>query len=133
MSLPAEKLDAADAPPATGDPNPPAELPLTVIEARSGWQPLDLEELWRFRELIYFLAWRDVKVRYKQTVLGAAWAILQPTLMMAVFTLVLGRMAHVPAGDWPYPLFVYAGLLPWTFFSTAITAAGQSVVSAERL
>jgi lipopolysaccharide transport system permease protein len=133
MSLPAEKLDAPDLPPATGEANPPAELPLTVIEARSGWQPLDLEELWRFRELIYFLAWRDVKVRYKQTLLGAAWAILQPTLMMVVFTLVLGRMAHVPAGDWPYPLFVYAGLLPWTFFATAITAAGQSVVSAERL
>jgi homopolymeric O-antigen transport system permease protein len=134
MSLPAEKLDATDdVPPASGEPNPPAELPLTVIEARSGWQPLDLAELWRFRELIYFFAWRDVKVRYKQTVLGAAWAILQPTLMMAVFTLVLGRMAHVPAGDLPYPLFAYAGLLPWTFFATAITAAGQSVVYAERL
>jgi lipopolysaccharide transport system permease protein len=134
MSLPAEKLDASEAvPPAAGEPNLPAELPLTVIEARSGWRSLDLDELWRFRELIYFFAWRDVKVRYKQTALGAAWAILQPTLMMAVFTLVLGRMAHVPAGDLPYPLFAYAGLLPWTFFATAITGAGQSVVYAERL
>jgi homopolymeric O-antigen transport system permease protein len=134
MSLPAERLDAADEhAPAAGGADQPAELPLTVIEARSGWQALDLAELWRFRELIYFLAWRDVKVRYKQTLLGAAWAILQPTLMMVIFTLVLGRMAHLPAGDWPYPLFVYAGLLPWTFFATAITASGQSVVSAERL
>jgi len=133
MSLPAENL-ADDEPAAPVRPSSePAELPLTVIEARSGWQPLDLDELWRFRELIYFFAWRDVKVRYKQTVLGAAWAILQPTLMMAVFTLVLGRMAHVPAGELPYPLFAYAGLLPWTFFATAITAAGQSVVYAERL
>ena len=109
------------------------EPPLTVIEARSGWQPIDLAELWRYRELIYFLAWRDVKVRYKQTALGIAWAVLQPTLMMVVFTLVLGRLAPNSAADVPYPLFVYAGLLPWTFFATAITSAGQSVVSAERL
>lgn len=106
---------------------------LNVIEARSGWQPLDLGELWRYRELVYFLAWRDVKVRYKQTLLGAAWAILQPAMMMVVFTLVLGRFAGGAEGDAPYPLFVYAGLLPWTFFATAITSAGQSVVSAERL
>lgn len=132
MSLPAEKL--ADPPPAPDRPaSPPGGLTLNVIEARSGWQPLDLDELWRYRELIYFLAWRDVKVRYKQTLLGAAWAILQPTLMMVVFTLVLGRIAGGAAGELPYPLYVYAGLLPWTFFATAITSASQSVVSAERL
>lgn len=122
------------------DPAPPGpaqsalnEPPLTVIEARTGWQTLDLAELWRYRELLFFLAWRDVKVRYKQTALGIAWAILQPTLMMIVFTLVLGRLADASSGDIPYPLYVYAGLLPWNFFSTAITSAGQSVVSAERL
>ncbi len=110
-----------------------AEPPLTIIEARSGWQPIDFAELWHYRELLYFLAWRDVKVRYKQTALGVAWAILQPTLMMVVFTLVLGRFAGAATGDIPYPLYVYAGLLPWNFFSTAITSASQSVVSAERL
>lgn len=132
MSLPAEK--SADHSPATPSPaRPPGGLPLNVIEARSGWQPLDLGELWRYRELIYFLAWRDVKVRYKQTLLGVAWAILQPTMMMIVFTLVLGRFAGATEDAAPYPLFVYAGLLPWTFFSAAITSASQSVVSAERL
>ena len=132
MSLPAEKTTDEHSLP--GRPASPAEgLTLNVIEARTGWQPLDLGELWRYRELVYFLAWRDVKVRYKQTLLGAAWAILQPTLMMVVFTLVLGRIAGGAAGDVPYPLFVYAGLLPWTFFATAITSASQSVVSAERL
>jgi lipopolysaccharide transport system permease protein len=122
--------DAATAGPAE---TAPSERPLTVIEARTGWQALDLAELWRYRELLFFLAWRDVKVRYKQTALGVAWAILQPTLMMVVFTLVLGRLAGAASGDIPYPLYVYAGLLPWTFFASAISSAGQSVVSAERL
>lgn len=132
MSLPAEI--PADHAPATPSPKrQPGGLPLNVIESRSGWQPLDLAELWRYRELIYFLAWRDVKVRYKQTLLGVAWAILQPTMMMVVFTLVLGRFAGATERAAPYPLFVYAGLLPWTFFATAITSASQSVVSAERL
>ena len=88
---------------------------------------MNLRELWHFRELLYFLAWRDVKVRYKQTVLGAAWAILQPASMV-VFTIFFGRLAHVPSDDLPYPIFVYLGVLPWTFFSTAVTAAGNSVV-----
>ncbi|HVW39297.1 MAG TPA: ABC transporter permease, partial [Pirellulales bacterium] len=132
MSLPAEK--PADHSPASPSPaSLPGGMPLNVIEACSGWQPLDLGELWRYRELIYFLAWRDVKVRYKQTLLGVAWAVLQPTMMMIVFTLVLGRFAGATEGEAPYPLFVYAGLLPWTFFATAITSASQSVVSAERL
>jgi lipopolysaccharide transport system permease protein len=108
-------------------------LPEILIEPRRGWQALGLVELWRFRELVYFLAWRDVKVRYKQTLLGAAWAILQPTLMAVVFALVLGGIAGVPSGNVPYPLFVYAGLLPWTLFATSITQAAQSVVSSERL
>jgi lipopolysaccharide transport system permease protein len=105
----------------------------TVIEPPAGWQLVNVRELWQFRELVYFLAWRDVKVRYKQTLLGAAWAVLQPLLMMVVFTIFFARMAGVPSGDLPYPLFAYAGLLPWTFFATAITAAGNSVVGSERL
>jgi lipopolysaccharide transport system permease protein len=111
----------------------PAGPPTAVIDPPAGWQLVNVRELWRFRELVYFLAWRDVKVRYKQTALGAAWAILQPLLMMAVFTIFFSRMAGVPHGDLPYPLFAYAGLLPWTFFATAITAAGNSVVGSERM
>src|SRR5947209_7274564 len=107
--------------------------PLTVIRPPRGWRLIDVGELWRFHELIFFLIWRDVKVRYKQTLLGAAWAVLQPAMMMVVFTIFFGRLAGVPAGDLPYPLFVFAGLLPWTFFATAISAAGNSVVGSERL
>lgn len=108
-------------------------LPLLVIGPRAGWKALDLSELWKFRELLFFLTWRDVKVRYKQTLLGAAWAILQPAMMMVVFTVFLGRLAGVSSGKYPYPLFVFAGLLPWSYFSTAIANAGNSVVGAERL
>jgi lipopolysaccharide transport system permease protein len=111
----------------------PSEPPLTRILPPKGWQPVNVRELWQFRELLYFLTWRDVKVRYKQTVLGAAWAVLQPAMMMVVFTIFFARLARVPAGDMPYPLFVYMGLLPWTFFATAITNAGNSVVGSERL
>ena len=102
--------------------------PTVLIRPQQGWQLINVGELWQFRELLYFLAWRDVKVRYKQTLLGAAWAVLQPLLMMVVFTIFFGRMAGVPSGGLPYPLFAYAGLLPWTFFATAIAAAGNSVV-----
>lgn len=107
--------------------------PRTVIEPPRGWQLINVAELWQFRELLLFLVWRDLKVRYKQTLLGAAWAVLQPAMLMVVFTVFFARMARLPAGDLPYPLFVYAGLLPWTFFSTAIAQAAQSVVSSERL
>ncbi len=110
-----------------------ARLPINVFEARSGWQLLDLSELWRYRELLFFLAWRDVKVRYKQTALGAAWAILQPLLTMVVFSIFFRRMAGVSSGDLPYPLFAFAGLLPWTFFSNSVSTAGLSVVGSERL
>src|SRR5262245_17855145 len=107
--------------------------PRTVIEPPHGWQLVDLRELWRYRELVFFLCWRDVKVRYKQTALGAAWAILQPAMLMAVFTIFFGRLAGLPSGDVPYPLFVLAGLLPWTFFSTALTNGATSVIGSERL
>jgi lipopolysaccharide transport system permease protein len=111
----------------------PASLPVTIILPPSGWQLINVRELWKFRELLGFLIWRDVKVRYKQTLLGAAWAVLQPAMMMVVFTVFFSRMAKVPAGDLPYPLFVYAGLLPWTFFATSIANGANSVVGSERL
>lgn len=106
---------------------------VTVIEPARGWQLINLRELWNARELLGFLTWRDVKIRYKQTVLGAAWALLQPALMMVVFTIFFGRLARVYDGPWPYPLFAYAGLLPWTFFATALAQGGNSVVGSERL
>lgn len=112
---------------------PTHEPPVTVIMRRPGWQVVDLGELWRYRELLYFLTWRDVKVRYKQTVLGAAWVILQPLATMVVFSLFLGRVAAEASSDIPYPLFVLAGLVPWTFFSNAISSAGQSVVGNQNL
>src|SRR6202044_1784167 len=108
-------------------------LPLTIIERKPGWHFIDLGELWRFRELLFILVWRDVKVRYKQTVLGAAWAVLQPLATMIVFTVVLGRIAAAPNAAVPYSLFVFAGLLPWLFFSSALNAAGQSIVGNQNL
>ena len=111
----------------------PTSLALTVIEPRPGWQVVDLGELWRTRELLFFLTWRDVKVRYKQTVLGAAWAILQPLATMLVFSLFFGRVAANPSSAVPYSLFVLAGLVPWMFFSNAIASAGQSVVGSQNL
>jgi lipopolysaccharide transport system permease protein len=112
-----------------------AEVPLLVIEPTPGWQALNLRELWRYRELLYFLTWRDVKIRYKQTALGAAWAVLQPVMTMIVFTIFFGRLAGLNkrTGDLPYPLFVYAGLLPWAFFTNSITNAGASVVNSQNL
>ena len=108
-------------------------LPVTRIVATSGWQPINVAELWKFRELLFFLTWRDVKVRYKQTVLGLAWAVLQPLMMMVIFAIVFGRMVGVDTGDIPYKPFSYLGLVPWTFFATAIANAGNSVVGSERL
>jgi homopolymeric O-antigen transport system permease protein len=105
----------------------------TVIEPAPGWQLINIGELWRYRELLFFLAWRDVKVRYKQTVLGAAWAVLQPAMMMVVFVIFFGRLAGLPTGGVPAPLFYLSGLLPWFLFSTAVTSASNSVVTSERL
>src|SRR5579871_5048910 len=103
------------------------------IEPKPGWVSLQLGEVWRFRELLYFMAWRDVKVRYKQTLLGAAWAILQPLLTMLVFSLFFGRLARVPSDGIPYPAFSLAGLVPWTFFATALTQASNSLVGSANL
>lgn len=109
------------------------EPSVRVIEVRSGWIPFDWKELWGFRELLYFLTWRDIKVRYKQTVLGAAWAILQPLMTMVVFTIFFGRLAKMPSDGIPYPVFAYAGLLPWTFFANSVSHAGQSLVNQQHL
>ena len=110
-----------------------ADLPWTVIEARPGWRLIDLDELWRFRELLGFLIWRDVKVRYKQTVLGATWAVLQPLAQMAVFSVFFGRMVELPTEGVPYPLFAFAGLLAWNFFGSSIGNAGNSMVGNQGL
>jgi lipopolysaccharide transport system permease protein len=107
--------------------------PHTRIRSDHGWARVDLRELWAYRELLYILMWRDIKVRYKQTVLGAAWAILQPLAAMLIFTLVLGKLAHVPSNGIPYPVFAYSGLLLWQFFSKALTEASLSLVVNERV
>ena len=127
MSSTLERLREEDIPPAAdAAPAPGDDLPLTVIERQPGWRLVNLREMWRYRELLYFLTWRDVKVRYKQTVLGAAWAVLQPLATMVVFTLFLGRLPALADGEWPYPLFVFTGLLPWTFFAAAMGSASNS-------
>jgi lipopolysaccharide transport system permease protein len=132
-----ETLRQQDAPvveqPAGTEPALQDDLPVTVIERRSDWQIADLSELWRYRELLFFLTWRDVKVRYKQTVLGAAWAVLQPLATMAVFAVFLGRMAGVAKEINHYPLFVFAGMLPWSFFQNAVASASNSVVGNQNL
>ena len=107
--------------------------PLLVLRAQRGWRPLGLRELWQARELIYFLAWRDLKVRYKQTVLGATWAILQPVAGMVVFSVIFGRLVGVPSDDVPYPVFSLAALVPWTFFSNGVTQAANSLVGSRSL
>ncbi len=110
----------------------PAE-PLVVIQPSKKWNLLSLKDIWAYRELLFFLTWRDVKVRYKQTALGAAWAILQPLFMMVIFTIFFGRLAGVGSSGIPYPLFALAGLVPWTFFANAITASGNSLVGSAHL
>ena len=99
------------------------------IEPPRRWEILNLRELWSYRELLFFLTWRDVKVRYKQTAIGAAWAVLQPLLTMLVFAVVFGALIRVPSDGLPYPVFAYVALLPWTFFATALTRAGGSLVT----
>lgn len=106
---------------------------LSIIEPKTGWVAIDLKEIWKYRELLYFLTKRDIKVRYKQTVLGGLWAIIQPLLTMIVFTLFFGKLAKIPSDGIPYPIFVYAGLLPWTYFANALGASGNSLVGSQNL
>ncbi len=106
---------------------------VTIIEPQSGWIPIDFKEIWKYRELFYFLTKRDIKVRYKQTVLGGLWAIIQPFFTMIVFSIFFGRLAKLPSDGIPYPIFVYAGLLPWTYFANALTQSGNSLVGNANL
>jgi lipopolysaccharide transport system permease protein len=115
-------------------PDPRADArPTVLIEPPRGWAPLGLHELWAYRELLYFLTWRDVKIRYKQTVLGASWAVIQPFFTMVVFSLFFGRLASVPSDGVPYPLFTFAALVPWTFFANGLTQSASSVVGSQHL
>jgi len=104
-----------------------------VIAPSHGWVPLNLRETWRYRELLYFLSWRDIKVRYKQTVIGAAWAIIQPFMTMVVFSLFFGQLAHIPSDGVPYPIFSYAALVPWQFFAGGLSASSNSLVGSTYL
>jgi lipopolysaccharide transport system permease protein len=106
----------------------PQVLPVLRIEPSKGWVSLKFHELWQYRELLYFLTWRDIKVRYKQTALGAAWAIIQPVFTMLVFSLFFGRLARVPSDGIPYPIFSYAALVPWTFFANGLSHSSDSLV-----
>lgn len=103
------------------------------IKPRGAWASLPLRDLWAYRELLYFLVWRDIKVRYKQTALGAAWAILQPVLTMAIFSVLFGKLAGIQSDNIPYPLFAFCGLLPWTFINTAINSSSNSLVNNTNL
>lgn len=107
--------------------------PRTVIQPTKGWIKIDFRELWRYRELFYFLVWRDIKVRYKQSLLGAAWAILQPFLTMVIFTVFFGNWAGIPTDDVAKPVFYFAGILPWQLFQSGVSKAGTSLVASRNL
>lgn len=111
----------------------PAPLVTTVIEPSRGWVPLKPGELWEYREVLYFLVWRDIKVRYRQTLIGAAWAIIQPIMTMVVFTVFFGRLAKMPSDGVPYPLFSLAALVPWAFFANGLTQSANSLIHSGHL
>lgn len=108
-------------------------MPMSVYEPTRGWLSLRLHEIWQYRELLYFLTWRDIKIRYKQTALGVAWAVLQPLLTMVIFSVIFGQLANLPSDGIPYPVFSYAALLPWGLFAGALQRAGTSLVSNSNL
>jgi lipopolysaccharide transport system permease protein len=110
-----------------------SELPVLMIRPRKGIVSINLREIWNYRELLYFLVWRDIKVRYKQTALGAAWAVLQPLMTMLVFSVFFGRLAKVPSDGIPYPVFAYTALLPWQLFAFALTESSNSLVGNQNL
>jgi homopolymeric O-antigen transport system permease protein len=112
---------------------PESELPIVRIEPSGAWVPLNLGELWGYRELLYFLMWRDIKVRYKQTVLGVAWAIVQPLLTMVIFSVFFGRLARMPSDGIPYPIFAYTALVPWSLFAYSLSQGSNSLVSGANL
>jgi lipopolysaccharide transport system permease protein len=104
------------------------ESPRIRLQPSEGWRKLNLKEVWQYRELLYFLSWRDVKIRYKQTILGVLWAIVQPLLTMMVFSLFFGKLGKIPSDGIPYPIFAYAALVPWTFFANGLTQSSNSLV-----
>jgi lipopolysaccharide transport system permease protein len=110
-----------------------SRTPMIVIGRRHGWRDLGLREFWAYRELLYFFIWRDLKVRYKQTAFGALWAIIQPLLLMVVFTLFLGRIKGIAPSGVPYAIFAFSGLVPWTLFSSSLSGSAGSLVSASNL
>src|SRR5277367_585708 len=118
---------------ATADSPLLAEVPVLRITPPSRWWVLPFDELWAYRGLLYFFVWRDIKIRYKQTAIGAAWAVLQPLLTMLVFTLFFGRLAHIPSGGLLYPIFYYSALLPWMYFAAALQNATSTIVENQRL
>lgn len=130
--MPAPGRHSTHAPPGSAPP-PASATKLTIVDPSSGWAALRLGELWAYRELLFFLVWRDVKVRYKQTALGVAWAVLQPLLTMFVFSLFFGRLARMASDGLPYPVFNLAGLVPWTFFAFGLNEAATSVVGSRQL
>jgi lipopolysaccharide transport system permease protein len=111
----------------------PAQNGSVLIRPISGWAPINLRDLWEYRELLYFLTWRDIKVRYKQTALGMAWVVLQPVLLMLIFTMFFGRLVELPSDGVPYPLFTYTALLPWQLFSRALNEGSMSLIAQERV
>jgi homopolymeric O-antigen transport system permease protein len=108
-------------------------LPITIIKPSNGFSPEKLIQLWEYRELLYFFIWRNIKVRYKQTIIGATWAIIQPLLAMIVFTIFFGRLAQIPSDDIPYPIFSYAALVPWLFFANGLSSCSESMVGSADL
>lgn len=106
---------------------------VVIIEPQKGWRAINFGELWKFRELLYFLAWRDIKVKYKQTILGVFWAVLQPVLMMIIFSVLFGRFAGMPSDGAPYPVFVFIGLLPWNYFASVLGQSTNSLVVGSNL
>ena len=113
--------------------HPCSSSPTVVIEPTRGWASLQLGAVWEYRELLYFLVWRDLKVRYKQTVLGVLWIILQPVVKIVVFSVLFGGLLKVPSGDVPYPIFAYAALLPWNYFASSLSRSSTSVVGSAHL
>jgi lipopolysaccharide transport system permease protein len=128
-----ETVAAKSAGPDVAQAGTPHEGPHFVIEPAAGWAFPDLAELWRYRELLYFMVWRDIKSRFKQTALGVTWVILQPVLTMVVFSVILGRLAGVPSEGAPYPVYTFAALLPWQLFNHAVTQSGSSLVNSREL
>src|SRR3990170_6954066 len=129
----AEKESTAQAEPTSAAVAAPSRVPVIVIGSSRRWIGQWVRDLWEYRELLYFLVWRDVKGRYKQTAIGAGWAVLQPLLAMVIFTVIFGKFARIPSDGLPYPIFAYTALLPWQYFAGALTRATTSMVASAHL